>query len=162
MEEQKLVPVDLAAFLENFKRVHEKDLLVNDVKIKLYIEAKACSLLDERALHQVFLNLLTNSVNALENTLTPRISIYLLRKDRQFAQIIFQDNGCGISEQIRKQLFKPFFTTRAKGTGLGLTIVKKMLTSMNCTVSVEGKEGKGTRLIITLPTEHRLPVERNL
>ncbi|MCI5157669.1 MAG: PAS domain S-box protein, partial [Candidatus Electrothrix sp. AUS1_2] len=162
LEEQKLVPVDLAAFLENFKRVHEKDLLVNDVKIELYIEAKACSLLDERALHQVFLNLLTNSVNALENTLTPRISIYLLRKDRQFAQIIFQDNGCGISEQIRKQLFKPFFTTRAKGTGLGLTIVKKMLTSMNCTVSVEGKEGKGTRLIITLPTEHRLPVERNL
>ncbi|WPD24922.1 MAG: response regulator [Candidatus Electrothrix scaldis] len=158
LEEQELVLVDLAVFLENFKRVHEKDLLANDVKIELYIEAKACSLVDERALHQVFLNLLTNSVNALKNTLSPCISVYLLRKDAQFAQIIFQDNGCGISEQTRKQLFKPFFTTRAKGTGLGLTIVKKMLTSMNCTVSVEGRVGKGTKILITLPTEHCLPL----
>ncbi|MCI5120806.1 MAG: response regulator, partial [Candidatus Electrothrix sp. AUS4] len=151
LEEQELVLVDLAAFLENFKRVHEKDLLANDVKIELFIEAKACSLVDERALHQVFLNLLTNAVNALKNTLSPRISIYLLRKDGQFAQVVFQDNGCGVSEQAKRQLFKPFFTTRAKGTGLGLTIVKKMLTSMNCTVSIEGKVGQGTKVLITQP-----------
>jgi len=151
-EEQELVLTDLADFLENFKRVHEKDLRGNGVEMEVHIEATACSLVDERALHQVFLNLLTNSVNALQNTLTPLISIHLLRKDAQFAQIIFQDNGCGVPDQVRKQLFKPFFTTRAKGTGLGLTIVKKMLTSMNCTVSIEGKTGKGTGIIITLPT----------
>jgi signal transduction histidine kinase len=91
-------------------------------------------------------------VNALKNTLTPLISISLLRKDAHFAQIIFQDNGCGVSDHVKKQLFKPFFTTRAKGTGLGLTIVKKMLTSMNCTVSIQGQAGKGTGVIITLPT----------
>lgn len=153
LEEQKLVLTDLAAFLENFKRVHEKDLLGNGVKMELHIKTNARGLVDERVLHQVFLNLLTNAVNALQHTLAPLISIHLLRKDDQFVQMIFQDNGCGISEQVRKQLFKPFFTTRAKGTGLGLTIVKKMLTSMSCTVSIEGKVGKGTRIIITLPTE---------
>ncbi|CAK8714265.1 histidine kinase [Candidatus Electrothrix laxa] len=154
LEEQELSQVDLAVFLDNFKRVHEKDLLGNRVELEVHIEAAVSSLLDERALHQVFLNLLTNSVNALQETSTPLISIHLLRKDAQFAQIIFQDNGCGVPDQVRKQLFKPFFTTRAKGTGLGLTIVKKMLTSMNCTVSIEGREtGKGTSIIITLPTE---------
>lgn len=152
-EEQELVLTDLADFLKNFKRVHEKDLRGNGVEMEVHIEATACSLVDDRALHQVFLNLLTNSVNALQNTLTPLISIHLLRKDAQFAQIIFQDNGCGVPDQVRKQLFKPFFTTRAKGTGLGLTIVKKMLTSMNCTVSIEGKTGKGTSIIITLRPE---------
>jgi PAS domain S-box-containing protein len=152
LEEQEPVLTDLAAFLENFQRVHEKDLAGNGVGMELHIEADVKSLLDERALHQVFLNLLTNSVNALKNTLTPLISISLLRKDAHFAQIIFQDNGCGVSDHVKKQLFKPFFTTRAKGTGLGLTIVKKMLTSMNCTVSIQGQAGKGTGVIITLPT----------
>ncbi len=158
LEEQELVLTDLAVFLENFKRVHEKDLSGNGVKMEAHIEASVSSLVDERALHQVFLNLLTNSVNALQKTVTPRISISLQRKDSHFAQIIFQDNGCGVPDQVRKQLFKPFFTTRAKGTGLGLTIVKKMLTSMNCTVSIEGrKTGKGTNIIITLPTQEGIP-----
>ncbi|MCI5139579.1 MAG: sensor histidine kinase, partial [Candidatus Electrothrix sp. AR1] len=157
LEEQELVLTDLAVFLENFKRFHGKDLSGNSVELEVHIEANASSLVDERALHQVFLNLLTNSVNALQKTLTPRISIYLLRKDSHFAQIIFQDNGCGVPDQVRKQLFKPFFTTRAEGTGLGLTIVKKMLTSMNCTVSIEGrKTGKGTSIIITLPTQESI------
>ncbi|MCI5131540.1 MAG: PAS domain S-box protein, partial [Candidatus Electrothrix sp. EH2] len=152
-EEQELTLIDLAAFLENFRRVHEKDLAENDVKLELHIATHAGSLVDERALHQVFLNLLTNSVNALKHTLAPLISIHLLRKDAQFVRIVFQDNGCGVSEQAKEQLFKPFFTTRAKGTGLGLTIVKKMLTSMNCTVNIEGKEGSGTSIIITLPSK---------
>jgi C4-dicarboxylate-specific signal transduction histidine kinase len=158
LEEQELALTDLAVFLENFKRVHEKDLLRNGVKMETHIEVTVSSLVDERALHQVFLNLLTNSVNALQQTVTPLISIYLLRKDSHFAQIIFQDNGCGVPDQVRKQLFKPFFTTRAEGTGLGLTIVKKMLTSMDCTVSIEGrKTGKGTSIIITLPTQEGTP-----
>lgn len=75
LEEQEPVLTDLAAFLENFQRVHEKDLAGNGVGMELHIEADVKSLLDERALHQVFLNLLTNSVNALKNTLTPLISI---------------------------------------------------------------------------------------
>ncbi|MCI5165635.1 MAG: response regulator [Candidatus Electrothrix sp. GM3_4] len=159
LEEQDLALTDLSVFLDNFKRVHEKDLLGNRVELKVHIEATASSLVDERALHQIFLNLLTNSVNALQKTLTPLISIHLLQKNSQFAQIIFQDNGCGVPDQVRKQLFKPFFTTRAEGTGLGLTIVKKMLTSMNCTVSIEGKIGKGTSIIITLPTQESPPPE---
>ncbi|MCI5149332.1 MAG: response regulator [Candidatus Electrothrix sp. MAN1_4] len=161
LEEQELVLTDLAAFLENFKRVHEKDLLANNVRMELHIEHAARSIIDERALHQVFLNLLTNSVNALQDTRNPLISLYLLKKNAQFAQIVFRDNGCGVPEQVKQQLFNPFFTTRAKGTGLGLTIVKKMLTSMNCTVNIQGKEEVGTDILITLPTEKNFAKSNN-
>ncbi|WP_446009701.1 ATP-binding response regulator [Candidatus Electrothrix sp.] len=156
LEEQEIVLTDLAAFLENFKRVHEKDLLGNGVKMSLHVKDRVWSMVDERVLHQVFLNLLTNSVNALRNTPDPCISLYLLKKDAQVIQIIFQDNGCGVPEQVKQQLFKPFFTTKAKGTGLGLTIVKKMLTSMNCTVNIQGEVGQGTSMVITLPAERDL------
>jgi signal transduction histidine kinase len=78
--------------------------------------------------------------------------MYLTRKNDHFVQIIFQDNGCGFPDHVQRELFKPFFTTRAKGTGLGLTIVKKMLTSMRSTVNIEGETGKGARIIITLPS----------
>ncbi|MCI5221504.1 MAG: response regulator [Candidatus Electrothrix sp. AR4] len=155
LEEHRLDPTDLVDFLENFKCLHGEDLREKGIMLDLAIESEACCLLDERALHQVILNLVTNSVNALQGVSAPVISIELIRKNRNFVQVRFWDNGCGFSEQIREQLFKPFFTTRAKGTGLGLTIVKKMLTSMNCTVSIEGVVGKGACIIITLPAKER-------
>ena len=161
LEGQEITFTDLTAFLENFKRVHEEDLLATGVRMEIHIEHDAQSMIDERALHQVFLNLLTNSMNAFQDTPDPLISLHLLKKDTPFAQIIFQDNGCGIPDQVKQQLFKPFFTTRAKGTGLGLTIVKKMLTSMNCTVRIQGKEGLGTSVIITLPAEKNSAMNNN-
>ncbi len=150
-EEQHLVPTDLATFLEHFQRLHKKDLLTKGINLHLIIETEAVSMIDERALHQVMLNLVTNAVNALKEVSAPLISIHLIQKNRNFVKICFQDNGCGFSEQTREQLFKPFFTTRAEGTGLGLTIVKKTITSMNCTVNIEGKAGEGACIIITLP-----------
>ncbi|XOF34816.1 MAG: response regulator [Candidatus Electrothrix sp. YB6] len=151
-EEQVLTLTDLAAFLANFQRMHEKDLQRKGIAMKLQINDAACSLVDERALHQVLLNLVTNAVNALRDAAKPLITMYLTRKNNQFVQIVFQDNGCGFPGHVKEELFKPFFTTRAKGTGLGLTIVKKMLTSMRSTVNIEGEAGQGARIIITLPS----------
>ncbi|MCI5145581.1 MAG: sensor histidine kinase [Candidatus Electrothrix sp. AR3] len=94
---------------------------------------------------------MTNSINALEQAKNPAIFISLAGRKRNFIRIRFQDNGCGFSEKIKEQLFKPFFTTRINGTGLGLTIVKKMLTSMNCTITMDGNEKEGAWGIITIP-----------
>jgi PAS domain S-box-containing protein len=150
-EDQNLVPLDLAAFLENFKKLHENDLRKKGIKVQLRVIHRGIAMVDERALHQVMLNLLTNAVNALEGVEKPQITFQLVRKRRNFMQIRVVDNGCGFSGLEGAQLFKPFFTTRAKGTGLGLTIVKKMLTSMNCTVSIRRGAEAGALIIITLP-----------
>ncbi|WP_417915326.1 response regulator [Candidatus Electronema sp. JM] len=151
LEKPQSVPFDLTAFIQKFKRLHEQDLRHKGIRLELSSEGALHCLADERILHQVLLNLLVNSVNALKKQLSPVISISLARSKPQCVQIRFQDNGCGFTQQVREQLFKPFFTTRINGTGLGLTIVKKMLTAMNCTVTMDGKEGAGAWAVITLP-----------
>ncbi|CAK8713135.1 MAG: PAS domain S-box-containing protein [Candidatus Electronema aureum] len=151
MENQQAAPLDLTAFVQKFKRLHEQDLRHKGIRLELVTEGALHCLADERALHQVLLNLLTNSVNALKKQISPVIIISLARSKPHCIQLRFQDNGCGISPQVRKQLFTPFFTTRINGTGLGLTIVKKMLTEMNCTVTMDGKESEGAWVVITLP-----------
>ncbi len=64
----------------------------------------------------------------------------------------FEDNGCGMDEETVRNLFRPFFTTKAEGTGLGLVIVKKMLSKMNCSITASSQKGKGTRMEIIIPT----------
>ncbi len=152
LEEQRLAPVELAAFLERFQRLHEPELRQQGIQLDVIaVGAPLYGLIDERVLHQVLLNLLANSIHALKKKASPAIFIFLARKRRNFLQLRFQDNGCGISSQTKKKLFTPFFTTRINGTGLGLTIVRKMLTAMNCTVSMDGRENEGAWLLITIP-----------
>ncbi len=152
LERQKIKSVELAAFLENFKQLHEIELIQKGIQLDIIVVgAPIYGLVDERALHQVLLNLLINSIHALEKSNSPAIYIFLARKRRNVIQLRFQDNGCGLSQQIKKKLFTPFFSTRINGTGLGLTIVQKMLTAMNCTVTMDGREGEGAWLVVSIP-----------
>jgi signal transduction histidine kinase len=62
-----------------------------------------------------------------------------------------RDNGCGMTQEEQKNLFRPFFTSKPQGTGLGLVIVKKMLSKMNSTISIQSSPLEGTNVIMTLP-----------
>ncbi len=150
-EEQVLVSVDLRTFLEHFTWMHSKDMERKGIRLTCTIVTEGEGMVDERALHQVLLNLLTNAVNALEGVDKARITIYLVKKTKGFLQIRFEDNGCGFSEEDVSELFRPFYTTSAKGTGLGLTIVRKMLTAMNCTIKVAENQTDGACFVITIP-----------
>jgi signal transduction histidine kinase len=61
------------------------------------------------------------------------------------------DTGEGISEDVKRKLFKPLFTTKSKGQGFGLAVVKKLTEALDGNVSVETKIGKGTRFILEFP-----------
>jgi signal transduction histidine kinase len=113
-------------------------------------------------LNQVFMNLLDNAIDALENQASPRvitISTSILIKESpipssQFAVIRIADNGPGMSEQVRQQMFDPFFTTKpvGNGTGLGLAIshqivVEKHLGQISCVST----PGQGTEVIVEIP-----------
>jgi signal transduction histidine kinase len=104
------------------------------------------------SLEQVFINLLKNAVEAIEEGKKGFISIHVEYKDN-YLYFYIQDNGKGIKEEQLKYIFKEFFTTKTEGTGLGLSIVKNLLEEFDGSISVESKENKGTVFTIKLPVE---------
>jgi two-component system, NtrC family, sensor kinase len=72
-------------------------------------------------------------------------------------ELTVSDDGCGIPEALKEKLFKPFFTTdtTGQGTGLGLWITKMMVERLQGELSIESKEGEGTRFAIRLPITER-------
>jgi signal transduction histidine kinase len=64
--------------------------------------------------------------------------------------LVVEDNGIGMSEEIQKKIFLPFFTTKkiTQGTGLGLSVVHGIVTSHKGTISVQSEEGRGTRFTV--------------
>jgi signal transduction histidine kinase len=65
--------------------------------------------------------------------------------------ISVKDTGVGIPENVKGKLFTPMFTTKSKGQGFGLAVIKRMSESLGGTVTFESQEGKGTTFIIRLP-----------
>jgi signal transduction histidine kinase len=113
---------------------------------------------DENELGQVFVNLLMNARDAVEQALGPQkasgnvtVRTYV-EQDVLKAQVA--DDGIGMTPEVHEKLFTPFFTTkgRARGTGLGLSIVKRILDGHNATVTCETQPGKGTTFTIVFRT----------
>jgi len=100
---------------------------------------------------QVFINLLLNSCESLEKNGT--IQVKAIQNDEQL-QIIFEDNGPGIPELERENIFTPFYSTRKEGTGLGLAISSRIVESYGGTISVGSrKQGRGVVFTVSLPRQ---------
>ena len=108
---------------------------------------------DLELLKQVFLNLILNSIQAMSKGGRLRISTRKsIRSDHsQWAEIRFSDSGCGIATADLSKIFDPFYTTRNKGTGLGLTIVHNITKMHGGSIDISSCEGDGTECIVTLP-----------
>jgi signal transduction histidine kinase len=72
-------------------------------------------------------------------------------KTENKAVIAVSDTGKGIPEEIKPKLFTPLVTTKAKGQGLGLAVVKRLVEALNGSITFESQEGKGTTFTIQLP-----------
>ena len=72
-------------------------------------------------------------------------------------EVRFQDTGPGIPPDVKDKILEPFFTTKSTGTGLGLSIAYGIVERHRGTLKVESAPGKGTTIIITLPTESKEP-----
>ncbi|HWR59663.1 MAG TPA: HAMP domain-containing sensor histidine kinase [Thermodesulfovibrionales bacterium] len=150
-ENPDLKEVHMPSFMTNLLSIVEMDFSRNQIKIKTLFRPEAqAGYVDPRALQQVMLNILTNASDALKSRESPEITISMFRMNGRII-IKVKDNGCGIPEDHKKHLFKPFSTTKMRGTGLGLVIVKKMLTKMDGTVEIESHEGLGTTVTLNLP-----------
>jgi len=111
-----------------------------DLKRGIWIE------MDPAHFHQVLWNILLNAAEAIENKGEINIRLYESRKNTAMLEI--EDNGCGIPEDILKMIFNPFFTTKARGTGLGLSVVHSLLETYGYLLNVESNVESGTVFIL--------------
>jgi len=103
---------------------------------------------DPHLLYRSFLNLFINAIQSMRNggTMTTRVKE---EKDQYVVDI--QDTGSGISSENLKKIFNPFFSTKDKGSGLGLPIVRNIIEGHRGSIRIESQEGSGTKVIVTLP-----------
>jgi len=111
---------------------------------------------DPHQLNQVLLNLLLNAIQAMENPTSgePGAIHVTLRQDDGTVIITVADEGKGIPREILPNIFRPFFTTKGHGTGLGLSLARRIVESHGGTISARSELGKGTQFTIQLPVGH--------
>jgi signal transduction histidine kinase len=104
----------------------------------------------EDSLGEVLSNLIVNAMEAQPNGGRVRVG---LSSDAEWAEIRVDDDGPGISEELRARIFQPYFTTKPTGTGLGLSIVARRIAEMGGTLACESplRNGAGTRFRLTVP-----------
>lgn len=106
---------------------------------------------DKVKLEEVFLNILRNAKDAL-NDKDEEGNIFLVaERKKDILMIQCKDNGCGIPADKMDSIFDPFVTTKENGTGLGLSLSKRIIEAHNGTISAESTPGKGTTFTIRLP-----------
>jgi PAS domain S-box-containing protein len=106
--------------------------------------------IDANQLSQVFVNLILNAIDAMPDGGTLTVRSFMKSGS---VVIQFKDTGNGISKEDISKIFDPFYTTKEKGTGLGLAVSYNIIKKMNGTLAVESKVGKGTTFTIMLPME---------
>ncbi len=143
--------IKLSAFMDKFIGLVKEDFTAKGVVIIVNMNDSAGHCFaDPRLLHQVLLNLMINACDALEGRETKNIILTVFREGDS-ANIRVEDTGCGMNEEQLKCLFRPFYTTKAKGTGLGMVIVKKLLAAINGEIQVSSRKDIGTTIDIMIP-----------
>lgn len=112
-------------------------------------------------INQVFLNLITNAAQAIEDS--GDIVLQTERRGDDHVAVSISDTGCGIPDEIMDKIRDPFFTTKAvgSGTGLGLSIVDEIIRSHGGELEVESHPGKGSKFTVVLPVRYTNPSQEN-
>ena len=143
--EEKL---DLAPVLKNVVDLYSSP----DVEIKLSnnFDRTVSVFVDRDLIIRVFNNLIKNAIQAVEEDQKTIIHIDCEVSKNHYV-LSFKDNGKGIPEETRKKIFTPNFTTKTTGSGLGLAMVKQIITNHNGEIWFETEIGKGTIFYVKLP-----------
>jgi len=128
-----------------FKEVHK------DVQVEMELEPSLPdNFIDPQQMKRVFINLLNNSVEAMSNGSKIRIKTFT---NNENIRIEVKDNGPGVPEEIRKRIFNPYFSTKEKGSGLGLSIVYQIIKEHRGKIFLDTEYKKGAKFIMEFKNE---------
>lgn len=149
----ELIPENPVKLLNSYVDFFTPELEEKNIKLKTaFLENSPKILLDEKLFKQVLINLVQNAIVAMpdggELFFSTRIT-----GDKYLISVA--DTGIGMNSETASRIFEPYFTTKVTGTGLGLTMVYKVIKEFGGDIEVESYEGKGTIFTISLPIPQR-------
>jgi PAS domain S-box-containing protein len=160
--EYEMEPVDLGMLISRLLDRLKPRLTGANVQPHLKVEPSAPLIMgNPRALEQVFTNLFTNAIQAMEGSggvLAVKVQSAEATGKRQYALVVVADNGPGIPQEYQERIFQPFFTTKSSGTGLGLAITQRIVTAHKGSIQVNSFPG-GTVFSVQLPAIQPNPEE---
>lgn len=157
-----LVPTDLNAFLHRIFEITEPTLAARDVTLHVALDETEPEVMgDNEQLQQVFINLINNSLDAMPNGGELYVATAVVN---DFAVITCRDTGTGISDEVRERIFDPLFTTKldGRGSGLGLTVVHKIIQEHGGQITLKSDAGAGAEFQLSLPLTESSVVSRPL
>jgi signal transduction histidine kinase len=155
VSEQIMKPLSLNEVVEATYSLLEHQIQMKRLYCNVEKQESLPSILGDRnSLQQVFINLVINSMDALEGKKDekPTITVRTYSENGKVC-VEVKDNGSGIPKEIQEKIFDPFFTTKGpeKGTGLGLAIISSILHQHHASISLESEVGKGTQFKVSFP-----------
>jgi two-component system nitrogen regulation sensor histidine kinase NtrY len=143
--------VDIGSMFNNIVRLVKDELEAARIHLFLSVNPAGLSLdADEKLLEQVMINLINNSRHALAETANPEIHLSA-KTDHDLVVIEVKDNGSGIPQEMMGNIFIPFFTTRAEGSGIGLSLSRQIMRLHGGSISVKSQPGIETLFTLKLP-----------
>ena len=144
--------VDLRALVTEVAELHAPAAQQAGVSIALDLEDGPLEARGDAALlRQVLINLVINAIEAMRERGQGRLRLGCHRKSQTRVELSVEDDGPGIPEEIGDRMFAPFVTSKEAGTGLGLTVVKRVVDRHGGAIHVTSAAGQGTRIWVTLP-----------
>ncbi|MBW1699955.1 MAG: GAF domain-containing protein [Deltaproteobacteria bacterium] len=142
---------NINSIIEKALRILENEFRLQHISIEKRLSDEIeNTFLDENQIEQVFVNLLLNAIQAIEENGQIIIKSFL-SPDRNRAVITIEDTGCGIPQQHLSKIFEPFFSTKKKGTGLGLAVSYGIIRNHGGNITVTSQCAQGTCFTIEIP-----------
>jgi signal transduction histidine kinase len=130
-------------------KLFEKNNMPDNIELSVKVENSAEKIsTDSYYINRIMYNLINNAVQAMPNG--GKLTLDAFRGPKDLVMTV-KDTGVGIPKEVQGKLFTPMFTTKSKGQGFGLPVVKRMTESLGGTVTFESEEGKGTTFTVRLP-----------
>ena len=123
--------INLVSLVESTISLFDKEFKQNKIQTELFTIVNNEILADKEQIEQVIINLLSNCIYALKGILKPKITITIEATKENRTHLTINDNGIGISNEIKDNIFVPYFTTRKDGSGIGLTLSKSIIEAHN-------------------------------
>lgn len=143
-------PTDLKGVLEEIQQAHQLTLDAGDIEMTVSTKGDVVIDCDRDRLTQVFVNLLTNAVEAMREG----GGLDVVIEGKQGGAVVeFSDAGQGMSPALKYQIFDLFYTTKASGTGIGLPIARKIVEAHGGSIDVMSRPGEGTTFTVYLPRQ---------